>query len=154
MGNEFGMLVVADESVRSPADAARVAGGQLAHGINLKLAKLGVDGALQAAAVARRAGLALMVGGMVETRLAMGFAAQLVSALGGVEFVDLDTPLLLAEETVLGGYVVDGPRYFLGDKAGNAGAALAWSRDPEGGGRPFDQTGSRRPDGRLDKVAR
>jgi L-alanine-DL-glutamate epimerase-like enolase superfamily enzyme len=60
---------------------------------------------------ARAAGLSLMIGGMVETRLGMSAAAHLACALGGVEFVDLDTAWLLADDPYEGGYVADGPRY-------------------------------------------
>jgi L-alanine-DL-glutamate epimerase-like enolase superfamily enzyme len=49
-------------------------------------------------------GLQLMIGGMVETRLAMGFAAHMAAGLGCFRFVDLDTPLLLANDPVQGGY--------------------------------------------------
>jgi len=62
---------------------------------------------------ARAAGLRLMVGGMVETRLGMTAAAHLACALGGVDFVDLDTAWLLADDPYEGGYVADGPRYRL-----------------------------------------
>jgi L-alanine-DL-glutamate epimerase-like enolase superfamily enzyme len=62
---------------------------------------------------ARAAGLALMAGGMVETRLGMTAAAHLACALGGVEFIDLDTALLLADDPYEGGYAADGPHYTL-----------------------------------------
>ncbi|PNX79672.1 L-Ala-D/L-Glu epimerase, partial [Trifolium pratense] len=55
---------------------------------------------------ARAAGLDLMIGGMVETRLAMGFAGHLAAGLGCFKFIDIDThtPLLLSEDPVLDGY--------------------------------------------------
>jgi L-alanine-DL-glutamate epimerase-like enolase superfamily enzyme len=123
---EAGMLVAADESCRSPADALRIANGPLANVINVKLAKSGVVAALEIAAIARAAGLGLMIGGMVETRIAMGFAAHFAAGLGGFDWVDLDTPLLLAEDPVSGGDVADGPAYHLGDAAGH-GASLEWT---------------------------
>jgi L-alanine-DL-glutamate epimerase-like enolase superfamily enzyme len=55
---------------------------------------------------------------MVETRLGMSAAAHLACALGGVDFVDLDTALLLADDPYCGGYVADGPRYRLPDTPG------------------------------------
>jgi L-Ala-D/L-Glu epimerase len=55
---------------------------------------------------------------MVETRLGMTAAAHVVAALGGVDFVDLDTAWLLADDPFEGGYVADGPRYTLPDLPG------------------------------------
>ena len=52
-----------------------------------------------------------MAGGMVETRLGMTAAAHVACALGGVDFVDLDTAWLLADDPYAGGYEADGPSY-------------------------------------------
>ena len=79
---KYGVSVAADESCRSVDDAHRIVQGNLAHVINIKLAKSGVVGALEIIDVARSAGVALMIGGMVETRLAMGFAGHLAAGLG------------------------------------------------------------------------
>ena len=122
---EGGVPVAADESCRTPADALRIAREGLAAVLNIKLVKSGVVGALEIAAIGRAAGLRLMIGGMVETRLAMGFAAHFAAGLGGFDFVDLDTPLLLAEDPVSGGYVADGPRYHLGGVVAGHGGRLA-----------------------------
>lgn len=119
-----GVAVAADESCRSAADALRIARGNLATVVNIKVAKLGVAEALDVAAIARAAGLGLMVGGMVETRLAMGFSAHLAAGLGGFDFVDLDTPLLLAEDPIAGGYEAEGPRYSLAGVAAGHGGEL------------------------------
>ena len=69
------------------------------------------------------AGLSLMCGGMVETRLGMTAAAHVVAALGGVDFVDLDTAWLLAGDPFQGGYRATGPDYLL-DGAPGLGVAL------------------------------
>ena len=111
--------VIADESVANDGDLARVIAKRAADGINLKLMKSG--GPLAAYALgkrAREAGLELMTGGMVETRLGMTAAAHVVAALGGVQYVDLDTAWLLTEDPFEGGYEADGPRYTLLDRAG------------------------------------
>ena len=123
---EAGVPVAADESCRSSADAARIARDRLAHVINIKLAKCGVAQALEIIAIARGSGLGLMIGGMVETRLAMGFSAHLAAGTGAFRWIDLDTPLLLAEDPVLGGYDADGPRYRLGHVTAGHGGELAW----------------------------
>jgi L-alanine-DL-glutamate epimerase-like enolase superfamily enzyme len=67
-----------------------------ANVINIKLMKSGVVEALEIAAIARAAGLGLMIGGMVESILAMTMSAHFAAGLGGFRFVDLDTPLFLA----------------------------------------------------------
>ncbi len=95
------------------ADALRIVEQRVAQVINIKLVKTGVVQALDIAAIARSAGVGLMIGGMVETRLAMGFGAHFAAGLGGFDWIDLDTPLLLAEDPVQGGYTACGPVYDL-----------------------------------------
>ena len=63
-------------------------------------------------------GLARMIGGMVETRLGMTTAAHVAVALGGVDFVDLDTAWLLREDPFVGGYQAVGPEYVLPEAPG------------------------------------
>jgi L-alanine-DL-glutamate epimerase-like enolase superfamily enzyme len=125
---EGGVPVAADESCRSAGDALAIARRNLATVVNIKVAKLGLVEALDVAAIARAAGIGLMVGGMVETRIAMGFSAHLAAGLGGFDFIDLDTPLLLAEDPITGGYVAEGPRYHLaGVASGHGGQPRAWT---------------------------
>jgi L-alanine-DL-glutamate epimerase-like enolase superfamily enzyme len=107
---ETGILVAADESVRSLADAHEVVDRGAADYINIKIMKTGVAEAVEIASVTKTSGLKLMIGGMVETRIAMGCSFSLVLGLGGFDVLDLDTPLLLANDPVSGGYRYDGPR--------------------------------------------
>jgi len=72
--------------------------------------KSGLLDAMDIVAYARAYGLRLMIGGMVETRIAMGCSFGLALGLGGFDVLDLDTPLLLAADPVKGGYRYDGPR--------------------------------------------
>lgn len=107
---ESGVPIVADESLRSEADLEDLLRHKAATGINLKLAKLG--GFVRAhdlATRARAAGLTLMIGGMVETRVGMNAAAQLGFALGGCDYADMDTAWLLSEDPFDGGYRDVGP---------------------------------------------
>lgn len=80
--DKYGISVAADESCRSLFDVHRIVKGNLADVINIKLAKLGVLGAIEIIQVAKESGLKLMIGGMVETRLAMGFAGHLAAGFG------------------------------------------------------------------------
>ena len=107
---ETGIPVAADESVRSLADAQEVVARGAADYINIKIMKTGVAEAVEIASFTKASGLKLMIGGMVETRIAMGCSFSLVLGLGGFDVLDLDTPLLLASDPVMGGYRYDGPR--------------------------------------------
>ena len=112
--------VIADESVKCLADLERVIAARAADGVNLKLVKSGGPlGCLAIGRAAKERGMPLMIGGMVETRLGMTAAAHVAAALGGVEFVDLDTAWLLARDPYEGrGYMAKGPRYELPDEPG------------------------------------
>jgi L-alanine-DL-glutamate epimerase-like enolase superfamily enzyme len=115
-----GVPVVADESLRGPADLEAILArrGRIG-GINLKIVKLG--GILEALAIGRRAraaGLHVMVGGMVETRLGMSAGACLAACFDEV-LTDLDTAWLLASDPFTGGYEADGEMYTVGGGAGH-----------------------------------
>ncbi|MFQ3663271.1 MAG: dipeptide epimerase [Chloroflexaceae bacterium] len=105
-----GVPVAADESATSAAGVLRLAAGHAADVINIKLMKCGVVEALDMAAIARAAGLGLMIGGMVESMLAMTMSAHFAAGLGGFTFVDLDTPMFLAENPFHGGFRQHGAR--------------------------------------------
>lgn len=104
-----GIPVAADESVRSLADAEVVVMNEAADYINIKIMKTGVVEARSIADYTLHHGLKLMIGGMVETRIAMGCSFSLVLGMKGFDVLDLDTPLLLADDPVTGGYQYDGP---------------------------------------------
>lgn len=102
------VLVATDESVASTSDALRVAQDRLAQVINIKLMKCGIAEALDIAAIARSAGIGLMIGGMVESILAMTTSACFAAGQGGFQFVDLDTPMFLASNPFNGGFTQQG----------------------------------------------
>lgn len=116
--------VAADESSATREDALEVVKHGAADLLNIKLMKCGgpVE-ALDIASIARAAGLGLMIGGMVETRLGMNTSLHLACGLGGFGFVDLDTHLLLAEDPFEGGFTQEGPRMAVGAAPG-AGVRL------------------------------
>jgi L-alanine-DL-glutamate epimerase-like enolase superfamily enzyme len=111
--------VVADESFRGAADLEQLVRRRAAHAVNLKLVKLGGPlPTLALARAARAAGLRLMAGAMVETRVGLLAMAHVVTALGGVDWVDLDTAFLLADDPFQGGWTVRGPRITLTEAPG------------------------------------
>ena len=88
------MSVCADESCHTSGDVEALVGRY--DIVNVKLDKTGgLTEAIRLVDAARRAGLGVMVGCMVGTSLAMA-TAMLLGA--GAAFVDLDGPLLLAED--------------------------------------------------------
>lgn len=96
--------VYVDEDCHGLADIARCA--EIAHGINIKLAKSGgIREAMRMAHAARALGLGVMLGCMVESGL--GIAAGCVVA-PLCDHVDLDGNLLLADDPFPGPAFVDG----------------------------------------------
>jgi L-alanine-DL-glutamate epimerase-like enolase superfamily enzyme len=89
--------VFADESVRTPADALRLACETQVQGFNCKINKSGIAGVLDIIAIARAANRRLMLGCMLETRRSIAVSLALACGTGAFEFVDLDSHLLLRE---------------------------------------------------------
>ncbi len=96
--------VYVDEDCHTLADVARCA--EIAHGVNIKLAKSGgIREAVRMAHAARALGLGVMLGCMIESGL--GIAAGCVVA-PLCDHVDLDGNLLLAADPCPGVSFVDG----------------------------------------------
>lgn len=96
--------IYVDEDCHTLADVATCA--EIAHGVNIKLAKSGgVREAIRIAHAARALGLGVMLGCMVESGLGIA-AGCLVAPL--CDHVDLDGNLLLAEDPCPGVALVDG----------------------------------------------
>ncbi|HEX2913666.1 MAG TPA: dipeptide epimerase [Chloroflexia bacterium] len=105
--------VAADESVFCANDVLELATIGAANVVNIKLMKSGLVEGLDIAAVCRAAHIRLMIGGMIESKLAMSCSAHFAAGQGGFDYVDLDTPLLLAEDPFEGGFRIEGPIYHL-----------------------------------------
>ncbi len=107
--------IVADESVQSMADLNALAAAGV-RGINLKLMKVGGLG--PGVAMLRRArelGLKVMLGCMIETSLGTTAMAHL-SALA--DWLDLDAPLLIADDPFDGLVYGEDARVFVPDRPG------------------------------------
>lgn len=105
---ESGWLVAGDESACSGEDVHRLADAEAADMVNIKLMKAGVAAALEIVRAARERDIGLMIGGNVESILAMTFSACFACGHGGFRFADLDTPWFLAENPFEGGFVANG----------------------------------------------
>jgi L-Ala-D/L-Glu epimerase len=123
---EHGISVCADESVRCPEDAIRVAESGGISSVNVKLMKCGVADALDIISIARSANMTGMIGGMVETAVSMSFSAAVAAAsYPFFRYIDLDTPLLMPKRFVRGGMHYDGPAVRLPAHATGTGVDAA-----------------------------
>ena len=109
--------LIADESCVSEHDVEKCKG--FFHGINIKLTKCsGITPALRMIKNAREYGMKVMVGCMNESSIGTGAIAQLLPLL---DYVDMDGPLLLAEDVGQGvefdyGKIIYSDGYGLGIK--------------------------------------
>lgn len=109
----------ADESARSILEVLRLLQEDAVDGINIKLMKSGLTGALQSIALTKAFGKKLMLGCMLETGLGIAAAAQIAAGTGAFDFLDLDSHRLLKPVINLsGGYTVSGDELVLENEAG------------------------------------
>jgi L-Ala-D/L-Glu epimerase len=87
--------VCVDESAKTIADCRRVIKRKAADVINIKLMKTGFAESWDIARLAKAAGLKLMIGGMMESVLAMTAAAHFAAGLNCFDFIDLDPPFFI-----------------------------------------------------------
>ena len=95
--------IIADESCRVAEDVERLAG--VVHGVNIKFAKCGsIWEALRIVEAARRHGMQVMLGCMIESTLGIAGAIQLASLM---DYVDLDGAALLKDDPFRGPHIDD-----------------------------------------------
>jgi L-alanine-DL-glutamate epimerase-like enolase superfamily enzyme len=83
--------VFADETIFTPQDVAEVLRREAVDGINIKLMKSGgITEALQMANTAKAFGVPVMIGCMVETRIANTSGLIVALSSSGVKYADLD----------------------------------------------------------------
>jgi len=105
--------VCADESVRSLDDARRAIKFKLAPVINIKIMKCGLLHAEKIARLAHRNGIKLMIGGMMESSIAMTASAHLAAGMGCFDYIDLDTPFFIKGAVKLNPYLSESGKYDL-----------------------------------------
>lgn len=107
--------IAADESVFSGADAINIVRSGCADIINIKLMKSGIIEGLDIAAIARNANIKLMIGCMLETKLALSCSVHFAAGLGTFNYVDLDPHIEPALEAFDEGPDFAAPFYSLSD---------------------------------------
>jgi len=111
-----GMPVFADEAARTVPEVLRLLREDAVDGVNVKLMKSGIGGALEIIALCRAAGKKLMLGCMLETGLGIAASAQIAAGTGAFDFLDLDSHRLLRPVPGLsGGFAVEGEEIVVGE---------------------------------------
>ena len=114
--------VLADEAVVCPADALKLVRMEAVDGINIKLMKAGIPGALDIISICRAAGKELMLGSMIETGIGAATSVHFAAGTGAFTRLDLDSHLLAAEEPFPGGFTYEGPFLRANNEAAGHGA--------------------------------
>jgi L-Ala-D/L-Glu epimerase len=111
--------VLADESVFSPEDAARIIAMNAADFLNIKLMKTGgLRAAQRICALAETNAVECFIGCMMESKLSVTAAAHLACGKSIITRCDLDSASLCAKDPVIGGAALDGPWLTLSDEPG------------------------------------
>ncbi len=98
--------ILADESVFSPLDAAKIIQTRSADLVNIKLMKTGgIYKALKICALAEIYEVECMIGCMLESKLSVSAAVHLAASKSIITKVDLDGPGLCSEDPIEGGPV-------------------------------------------------
>lgn len=107
--DESSLPIVADESVKTPADAIKIIEADAVDIINIKLMKSrGIWGALKIAAISEATGVKNMIGCMGESRIGITAGVHIAQALKNIVIYDLDSDLLLKKDIVSkGGASID-----------------------------------------------
>jgi L-alanine-DL-glutamate epimerase-like enolase superfamily enzyme len=112
--------IMADESVYNHHDARKQINSGSCHYINIKMAKSG--GIFEAKKIhdtATEKGIACMMGGMLESRIALSAKLHFVYASPNIRFYDMDTCKLgHLEDPCIGGAIYDGYSLDINDEVG------------------------------------
>lgn len=120
-----GVPVFADEAARSVPEVRRLLREDAVDGVNVKLMKSGLTGALEIIALCRAEGKKLMLGCMLETGLGIAAAAQIAGGLGAFDFLDLDSHRLLRPIPGLsGGFGCEGEELVVGSTSAGWGVTM------------------------------
>ena len=101
--------IAADESAKDLGDVLRLIRIGAVDVVNIKLMKCGGPlNALRISDLCEEAGVRCMIGCGLETRISITTAASIACIRDNVSFIDLDSPLFIEEEPVIGGIAYRG----------------------------------------------
>lgn len=119
VSDNINIPVLADESVFSPEDAMKIIQNRAADLINIKLMKTGgIHNALKICSIAEIFGVECMIGCMLESKISVTAAVHLAAAKKIITKVDLDGPVLCAEDPIDGGAIFNESQISLTNKPG------------------------------------
>ncbi|RFZ94975.1 dipeptide epimerase [Mucilaginibacter conchicola] len=112
--------IMADESVYNQHDARKQIESGSCHYINIKMAKAGgIHEARKIHNVAAEHGIPCMMGGMLESRIALSSKLHFVYASPNIKFYDMDTCMLgHLQDPCVGGVTYDGYKLNISDAVG------------------------------------
>ncbi|MCE5323677.1 dipeptide epimerase [bacterium] len=110
--------VFADESAQSPSDVIDIIHYGAAKGVNVKIQKSGMVGALEIKSICRAAKLGLMFGCMLESKIGQSAACHIGCGTNAFTVFDLDSDMLIADQPVKGGAARRGPILKVSDRPG------------------------------------
>jgi L-alanine-DL-glutamate epimerase-like enolase superfamily enzyme len=105
--------IVLDETVFTTDDLRQAVEMDLCHGVNVKVAKSGLQESSAIMELARQAGLSLMIGCMTETMAGLSAAIYLALGTAAFDFIDLDGIHFLHHRNRYGHIRIEGPRFVL-----------------------------------------
>ncbi len=118
--------VFADECAQDVPGVVRLLQADAVDGVNVKLMKSGLAGALEIISLCRAFGKKLMLGCMLESSLGIAAAAQIAGGTGAFDYLDLDSHRLLCPvDGLTGGYACAGETLRVGDDGPGWGVTLA-----------------------------
>ncbi len=119
ISNQVDCSIIADEACFSPKDALNIATMNACDGVNIKLMKSGgIENAQAIYNIAKTAGMAIMVGCMLESPIGVAAIASFAVSKPDIFYADLDPIFLIRENYVLGGAQRSGNKIVLSDKPG------------------------------------
>ena len=104
--------IFADEAAQTPESVRKLIDAQAVDGINIKLMKSGLQGALEIIDMCRTAKLKLMIGCMLESRLGLTAALYIAAGTAAIDYIDLDSHRLISPDPGrYGGFTGRGTAY-------------------------------------------
>jgi L-alanine-DL-glutamate epimerase-like enolase superfamily enzyme len=103
--------IIVDETVFSEQDCIKVIENQLAHGVNIKIAKSGIEESGKILKCAKKAGLKCMIGCMTETMIGLSASIFMAAGTNSFDYIDLDSIYFLYHKSLLGNISISDNTY-------------------------------------------